>query len=72
MTPIEFKLDDDFLEDLFLKDDKESMRLLKEKVINAILKAEATEQIGASRYARSEGRITYRNGYRIGSTKAND
>lgn len=48
------------------------MRLLKEKFVNAILKAEASEQIGASRYARSEERITYRNGYRKRDLNSSD
>lgn len=35
-----------------------------ELILNTVLQAEATEQIGADPHERSESRLTYRNGYR--------
>lgn len=45
-----------------------------ELVLQALVEAEATEQIGAGRYERSEGRTTWRNGSRdrLLTTKAGD
>lgn len=45
-----------------------------ELVLQALVEAEATEQIGAGRYVRSEGRTTWRNGSRdrLLTTKAGD
>lgn len=40
---------------------------LLEEVFNAVLKAEAAEQLGAQVYERTEDRLTYRNGCRTQS-----
>lgn len=37
---------------------------LLEAVLNQLLDAQATEQLGAERYERSDERVAYRNGYR--------
>ncbi len=37
---------------------------LVETVLNQILDAQASEQVGAQRYERSDERVAYRNGYR--------
>lgn len=47
-----------------LLSDKNGVAALLEGVLNQILDAQATEQIGAERYQRSEERVAYRNGYR--------
>jgi len=52
----------DFLSS-FLTDPRGLAKLV-ETVLNQVLDAQATEQVGAGRYERSEGRMAYRNGYR--------
>jgi transposase-like protein len=47
-----------------LLSDKNGVAALLEGVLNQILDAQATEQIGAQRYERAEERVAYRNGYR--------
>ena len=37
---------------------------LLEAVLNQVLDAQASEQLGAERYERSDERLAYRNGYR--------
>lgn len=64
MTRINITLEDDVLKDLFIGNREKSMAILLEQVINAVLNKEASEQINAKPYERSEGRLTYRNGYR--------
>ena len=65
MAQLDFTLDDETLKELMLGDRDEAVRVLLEKVFNAVLQAEATDQIGAGMYERSDERETYRNGYRI-------
>lgn len=65
MARINFTLDDETVAKLFVGDGEEAMKVLKEKALNALLCAEATEQIGADPYERTETRQTQRNGYRI-------
>ncbi|GMA65778.1 hypothetical protein GCM10025859_62180 [Alicyclobacillus fastidiosus] len=60
MTQI-INLDDEFLDGLFTQNDQGVASLL-EKVINLFLKAQATEQLQAEPYERSENRRDQRNG----------
>lgn len=68
MAQMNITLDDGFLKALMLGDREkgydDAMRHLLEQVFNAVLSAEATEQVGAGLYERNEERLTYRNGYR--------
>jgi transposase-like protein len=68
MAQLNFTLDDGILKDLMLGDGEkgysDALRQLLERVFNAVLNAEAENQIGAGLYERSEERQTYRNGYR--------
>ena len=68
MAQLNITLDDGFLKALMLGDREkgydDAMRHLLEQVFNAVLSAEATEQVGAGLYERNEERLTYRNGYR--------
>jgi transposase-like protein len=52
----------DFLSS-FLTDPRGLAKLV-ETVLNQVLEAQTTEQVGAGRYERSEGRMANRNGYR--------
>ncbi len=49
------------LEDLFMGNQEKSMAILLEQVINAVLNKEASEQLNAQPYERSDDRLTYRN-----------
>lgn len=53
----------DFLSS-FLTDPRGLSKIV-ETVLNQVLEARATEQVGAGRHERSEGRMAYRNGYRL-------
>jgi putative transposase len=68
MAQLNITLDDGFLKALMLGDREkgydDAMRHLLEQVFNAVLSAEATEQVGAGLYERNAERQTYRNGYR--------
>lgn len=64
MTQINLTLDNELLKDIFVHSDGEAMKTLLEEVFNAILSAEAEEQIGAKPYERTDERKTYRNGTR--------
>ena len=44
-----------------LGDRDEVVRKLLESVFNAVLQAEASEQVGADLYERTDERLTYRN-----------
>jgi len=66
MAQYQITLDSEVLHHLFLKDAKDSgMAKLLESVLNQVLEAQVTEQIGADRYERTESRQAYRNGSRI-------
>ena len=54
MTQIHLTLKTEFLKDLFMDDKGEASRKLVEKVIDALLNAEAEEQIGRTLYERSD------------------
>jgi len=66
MAQLNITLDDGFLKALMLGDREkgydDAMRHLLEQVFNAVLSAEATEQVGAGLYERNAERQTYRNG----------
>ena len=64
MAQLHITLDEATLKDLMLGNRDQAVSKLLEEVFNAILKAEATEQLGAQAYERTEERQTYRNGYR--------
>lgn len=67
MAQLNITLDEGTLKDLMLGNRDQAVTKLLEEVFNAVLKAEATEQVGAQTYERTEDRQTYRNGYRIRS-----
>ena len=64
MAQLNITLNEETLKALMLGNNEEAVRILLESVFDAVLKAEASEQIGADSYERSEERRTYRNGYR--------
>ena len=64
MAQINLTLDDEILKGLFLGRHQDAVEKLLEKVIDAVLRLEAEEQVGAGSYERSADRKTYRNGYR--------
>ena len=64
MTQINITLEEEILKDLFMGNREKSMTILLEQVINAVLSKQASEQLNAEPYERSEDRLTYRNGYR--------
>ena len=63
MATYELTLNSEQLSDL-LTDDK-GLQGLVETVLNQVLEAQVTEQIGAQPYERSPARQAYRNGYRL-------
>ena len=67
MAQLNITLNEDILKELMLGNRDEAVTKLLEEVFNAVLKAEATEQLGAHAYERTEDRLTYRNGYRTRS-----
>ena len=64
MTQLNITLSEETLKELMLGDRDEAVRKLLESVFNAVLNAEASEQVGADLYERTDERVTYRNGYR--------
>lgn len=64
MTHIHLTLETEFLKDLFLHEKGDAVKRLVEKVVDAVLNAEAEEQVGAALYERTGEARTYRNGYR--------
>jgi putative transposase len=64
MTQINITLEEETLKDLFMGNREKSMAILLEQVINAVLNKQATEQLNAQPYERSEDRLSYRNGFR--------
>lgn len=65
MAEVNITLDHTFLHELFTGNNRNgSFSKLLELILNQILKAEATEQVNALPYERSNERNTYRNGYR--------
>ena len=65
MAQVNLTLDSEVLKGLFTADGKdEAFSGLLSMILNQVLNAQASEQIGAEPYERSEDRLTYRNGYR--------
>lgn len=64
MAQLYFTLNQEEILSLMREDRPESFRKLLEESLNSILRAESTEQLGAERYERSEGRTDSRNGTR--------
>jgi putative transposase len=62
MAQYNITLDDEILKDLFLRD--KGVSGLLERVLDQVLQGQATEQLQASPYERSEERQGYRNGTR--------
>lgn len=68
MTQINVTLDFEILHGLFTSNGKdEAFANLLESILNQVLNAQATEQVGAERYERTEDRNGYRNGFRMRS-----
>ncbi|NLB53744.1 MAG: hypothetical protein GX808_12540 [Syntrophomonadaceae bacterium] len=65
MAHLNITLDEETLKELMLGDRDKAVTKLLESVFNAVLSAEATDQLGAEPYERSDNRMTYRNGYRL-------
>jgi len=64
MAQYNVTIDSEILHQLFLKGAKdESMAKILKSVLNQVLEAQATEQIQAEPYERTEERKDYRNGY---------
>lgn len=64
MARLNITLNEETLKELMLGDRDQAITKLLEGVFNAVLKMEASEQVGAQAYERTEDRTTYRNGYR--------
>ncbi|WZL80345.1 IS256 family transposase [Vallitaleaceae bacterium 9-2] len=65
MAQLNITLDTELLHGLFKKDTKdEAFSKLLEAILNQVLLAQSSEQLGAEPYERSDDRIAYRNGFR--------
>lgn len=64
MAHLDFTLDDEIIKELLLGNREDAIKKLLEEVFNAVLNVQATQQIKAQPYERSEERLTSRNGYR--------
>lgn len=65
MAQLNITLDTELLHGLFTKDSKdEAFSKLLEEILNQVLLAQSSEQLGAEPYERSEDRTAYRNGFR--------
>lgn len=63
MTQYQITLDSDLLHQLFLGNSRDSaVATLLESILNQVLRAQATEQLAAENYERTEERKDYRNG----------
>ena len=62
MAQLHFTLDSDFFVGLFSETKDEAFGKLMEALLNQVLQAESTEQLGANNYERSQERSDYRNG----------
>ena len=67
MAQLHFTLDYDFLIGLFSESKDEAFAKLMEALLNQVLKAESSEQLGVENYQRSNSRKDYRNGPRTRS-----
>jgi putative transposase len=64
MAQVHLTLEDEILKDLMLGNRENGVAKLLEKVFDAVLRGQASEQLNAEPYERSDGRVSYRNGYR--------
>ena len=65
MAQINLTLNTELLHGLFSKDGKDdAFAKLLETILNQVLEAQSTEQLGANPYERTEERTAYRNGFR--------
>lgn len=64
MAQVHLTLTDEILKDLMLGNRESGVAKLLEKVFDAVLAAQASEQLNAQPYERTDGRTTYRNGTR--------
>ena len=65
MAQLNITLDTELLHGLFTKETRDdAFSKLLEVILNQVLIAQSTEQLGADPYERSEGRTAYRNGFR--------
>lgn len=65
MAQINLTVDSELLKGLFTTDGKdEAFAALVSTILNQVLSAQASEQVGAQPYERSDERRAYRNGYR--------
>ena len=60
MPKVELNLEDDELKELLLGDRDKAMQSIMAKILDEILKSEATEQIKAKAYERSDERTNSR------------
>ncbi|MEK1332631.1 IS256 family transposase, partial [Limosilactobacillus fermentum] len=65
MPKVELNLEDDELKELLLGDRDKARQSITAKILDEILKSEATEQIQAKAYERSDERTNSRNSYRV-------
>ncbi len=65
MAQLNITLDTELLHELFTKDSQDqTFSKLLGTILNQVLVAQSTEQLGAEPYERSEDRTAYRNGFR--------
>ena len=64
MAQVHLTLTDEILKDLMLGNRESGVAKLLEKVFDAVLAAQASEQLNAQPYERTDDRTTYRNGTR--------
>ena len=62
MAQYQITLDSKLFHQLFLGDRDEAVAQLLESILNQVLQAQATEQLQAKNYERTEDRKDYRNG----------
>lgn len=63
MAQVHLTLTDEILKELMLGNRESGVAKLLEKVFDSVLQAQASEQLNAEPYERSDGRTSYRNGY---------
>lgn len=64
MTQYQITLNEELLHQLFIGNSREAgISALLETVLNQVLRAQSTEQLGAEEYERNEDRTSQRNGY---------
>ena len=65
MAQVNITLETELLHGLFSKDGKDdAFAKLLSTILNQVLQAQSSEQLGADPYERTEGRTAYRNGFR--------